>query len=495
RRTTAAATSSPAPVDNRMAPLRLTVRCRRRLLAAAVVAEGSGSAEAASAAAATLAGLSGLLDALDVLAPDVMAPREVVGRELEMAWAASNRARSGDGGIGAETAALQQERAVSAAAGAAANMVAMGAPPVAVDAVCSAMQAALGVRATEEAWAATAGDASAKHGAAATELLNPSCVYTAAAAAILARLVSGDPDDRARALKALRRVCTVAATGSRGWGGSHRDDGAAAAVAANGKAWGVLAPGLGLFCTEGDPSLGASDDDGGGDGNEGAAPSVVLWARAEVLTLVRSFDGASVVADEEPESTTASSAGEAVGGLTTDNQQYEESHGLVRDGDGAGRRLPSPLPAQLSVPFLRVAELAMKAFGKRTSPEDVDSWVSRSAFLGLLVPAATSGAIFGSRKKEDVPSAAGQEEPVAATQQLRLRRLEAIVDMLSIWESEELEGAAAAACPPHGAVLLPAAEQVRRLRAKAAVKALVGPAFNDDATSPDSLGEGEGNQS
>ncbi|CAN0567526.1 unnamed protein product, partial [Ectocarpus sp. 12 AP-2014] len=214
RRTAAAATSSPALADNRMAPLRLTVRCRRRLLAAVVVAEGSGSAEDASAAAATLAGLSGLLDALDVVAPDVMAPREVVGRELEMAWAASNRARSGDGNSGAETAALQQERAVSAAAGAAADMVVMGAPPVAVDAVCSAMQAALGVRATEEAWAATAGEASAKQGAATTELLNPSCVYTAAAAAILARLVSGDPDDRARALKALRRVCAVAATGS-----------------------------------------------------------------------------------------------------------------------------------------------------------------------------------------------------------------------------------------------------------------------------------------
>lgn len=398
RRTTPAATSSPAPADNRMAPLRLTVRCRRRLLAAAVVAEGSGSAGAASAAAATLAGLSGLLDALDVVAPDVMAPREVVSRELEMAWAASNRARTGDDNGGAETPALQQERAISAAAGAAADMVAMGAPPVAVDAVCSAMQAALGVRATEEAWAAPAEDTSAKQGAAATELLNPSRVYATAAAAILARLVSGDPDDRARALKAIRRVCTVAATGSGGWSGSHRDAGAAEAAAASGKAWGVLAPRLGLFCREGDSSFRASDGGGGGGGNEAAAPSVVLWARAEVLTLVRSFGGASVVADEEPESTTGSSAGEAVGGVTTGNQQHEESHGLVGDGDGGGRRLPSPVPAQLSVPFLRVAELAMEAFGKRTSPEDVDSWVSRSTFLGLLVPATTSGATFPSRK-------------------------------------------------------------------------------------------------
>lgn len=396
RRTTAAVTSSSPPADNRMTPFGLTVRGKRRVLAAAVAAEGSGSAGVASAAAATLASLSSLLDALDVVSARILVQREVVSRELEMAWAASNRALSRDDSSGAETAALQQQRAVSAAAGAAADLVAMEASPASVDAVCSAMQAALGVRATEAAWAAPVADASANQGAAATELLNPSRVYATAASAILARLVSGDPDDRTRALQALRRVCIAAAAGSGAGDGSYRDAGSAAA-AASGKAWGVLAPRLDLFCREGESSFRASDGGGGGgDGNE-TAPSVVLWARAEVLTLVRSFGGASGT-DEEPESATGGGAGEVVEGVTTDNQQHRESHGLLGDGDGGDRRVPSPLPAQLSVPFLRVAELAMEAFGKRTSPEDVDSWASRSAFLGLLVPATTSGATFGRRK-------------------------------------------------------------------------------------------------
>ncbi|CAM9747694.1 unnamed protein product [Ectocarpus fasciculatus] len=399
------AKSSRAPAGNIMAPLHLTVRWRRRFLAAAVAAEGSGSAEAVSTAAATLAGLSGLLDAV----VDLWFAGCALNGKLEMAWAASNRARRGDDTSGAETAELQQQRAVSAAAGAAADMVARGASPAEVDAVCSAMQTALGVRATEAPWAApaAAADASAKQEAAATELLNPSRAYATAASAMLARLVSGDPDDRARALKSLRWVCASAAAESRSRWSQHGAGGAVAA-AARGKAWGALAPMLGLFCREGDSSFRAS----GGGGNE-VAPSVVLWARAEVLTLVRSFGGASV-ADEDPESTTTGSAGEAVGGVTTDNQQ-NESHGLVGDSDDGGRRLPSPLPTQLSVPFLRVAELAMEAFGKQTSPEDVDSWVSRSAFLGMLMAATTLGATFGSRENEgNGSSAAAREESIAA---------------------------------------------------------------------------------
>lgn len=94
---------------------------------------------------------------------------------------------------------------------------------------------------------------------------------------------------------------------------------------------------------------------------------------------------------------------------------------------------------------------------------------------------------------QDAPSggaAAGDQEEAGAArrqqQQLRLQHLEAIVSILSIWESEALEEAkttataatatAAAETSPNNAdaaLPLPAVEKVRRLRAEVSVKALV----------------------
>eukprot|EP00752_Nemacystus_decipiens_P018330 g16445.t1 len=127
-----------------------------------------------------------------------------------------------------------------------------------------------------------------------------------------------------------------------------------------------------------------------------------------------------------------------------------------------GRGSPSPPP--LSVPFLRVAELTMQAFGMRVLPGDVDSWEARSLFLGQLMSAASSGP-----PSSEPPAGRGRKAGVCE------ERLRAVVSILGIWESEELEPEDAepngvGATPP-----LPAAEKVRRLRAEVAVRALVDP--------------------
>lgn len=412
----------------RMEPLRLTVRSRRRVLDAASAAatqggsasRGSGAvaagdataAAAAKTASAVLTRLKCLLDALSSL--PTSGSGAGAGRALEMAWATANRAhyRGGDGTAGsrAESAAALVHRAILETAEAAADTLIAGSPPVAVDAVCSSMRSALGVEGAETAWATQAvhgrgraTELAAVDGAgeqeAVAEMLSPPRVYATATSKVLARLVSGVPQDRSLALEQLGAVCGAAGPG--GGGGDEGGEAGARATAAKNKAWGVIAPMLGLFCREGE--FGGSSE---------AAPALVLWARAEVLTVLRSFDsgGVSSSGDDRAEGL-AVSEGVREGGSDEnaparhDGEEDEACGGGPAGSDGGsgsggggsgGRGSPSPLP--LSVPFLRVAELTMEAFGMRVLPGDVDSWEARSAFLGKLVSAVALGDPFSSGK-------------------------------------------------------------------------------------------------
>lgn len=423
----------------RMEPLRLTVRCRRRVLdaASAVVAQGGsasrvsgagppgGDAKAAAAtkiASTVLVRLKCLLDALSSLSasrPGVGAGAGQ-GRALEVAWATGNRAHrdeDGSGGSSTESAASLQKRAVAETAETAADILITGAPPVAIDAVCSCMRLALGVERAESVdslgrGVATTPAADGTGGQTTlADMLSPPRVYAAAVYKGLGRLVSGDPQDRALALEQLGEVCGAA------WpAGGCVDEGGEAgapATAAKAEAWGVIVPILDLFCREGEFVVKGRASGGGGSSE--AAPALVLWARAEVLTLLRSFDSGGIPSGDDRAEGFVVSEGVHEGGsdgIASPRHQNGEEDKVCADellgsdggsgsgvGSSGGRGLPSPPP--LSVPFLRVAELTMEAFGMQVVPGDVDSWEARSAFLGKLVSAATPGSLSsGDHKKK-----------------------------------------------------------------------------------------------
>lgn len=452
---------SGGPFLDRMEPLHLTLRCRRRILAAASAASRSassgggsgggtgsetGTAAAVSAVEIGFTRLKCLMDALSSLSAPWSGPattatgtgavaRARVSHALEMAWAMSNRVRRGGNGADRESghaAASVQQGAIAKAAGAATDMVLAGAPPSAVDGVCSCMQSALGVRGTEAAWEAQANadgspspTAAAAAAAAAggmdgqveaTDVLNPSRVYATATSSALVRLVSQDAEDRTCALEDLWAACGAA--------GPSTDAGAPAIGAAKDQAWQVLAPILDMFGREGD--LGLEGSGGGGGGNV-AAPSVVLWARAEVLTLLRSFgtgsssggggggsggssDGRKFGGDGRVEESSAPYTANGSGGdvliddatVAVIRRRGDEDGACVGEvagsgGGGGGRR--SPAPDLLSVTFLRVAELAMGAFGVDVPPGDVSSWELRSAFLGTLLSTPVSSSSSCGEKK------------------------------------------------------------------------------------------------
>ncbi|CAM9861553.1 unnamed protein product [Pylaiella littoralis] len=361
---------SGGPFLDRMEPLHLTLRCRRRILAAASAASRSassgggsgggtgsetGTAAAVSAVEIGFTRLKCLMDALSSLSAPWSGPattatgtgavaRARVSHALEMAWAMSNRARRGGNGADRESghaAASVQQGAIAKAAGAATDMVLAGAPPSAVDGVCSCMQSALGVRGTEAAWEAQANadgspspTAAAAAAAAAggmdgqveaTDVLNPSRVYATATSSALVRLVSQDAEDRTCALEDLWAACGAA--------GPSTDAGAPAIGAAKDQAWQVLAPILDMFGREGDLGLEGSGGGGGGGGNV-AAPSVVLWARAEVLTLLRSF-GTGSSSGGGGGGSGGSSDGRKFGG---DGRVEESSAPYTANGSGGDRR-------------------------------------------------------------------------------------------------------------------------------------------------------------
>ena len=257
-------------------------------------------------------------------------------------------------------------------------------------------------------------------------------VYSSATSSVLARLVSGDPEDRKLALAGLLTVCAAAGPVGRQTE-IPSADGADEVGAAAARAWQMLSPALDLFCREGIVGGHGCEEE---TGTAAPAASLVLWARAEVLTLLRSFgggggndgvgaggglrDGGNHRGDEASSSAAEdrSSTGEdaAFIGGASDTCDGDGSDGVVADvgydnggggggggggssgGGSEGRRSPS---SQLSVPFLRVAELVMGAFDMRVSPEDVNSWASRSSFLGTLVAVLRSGVAHGRPGKVD----------------------------------------------------------------------------------------------
>lgn len=412
--------STKPPFPDRMEPLRLTARCRRRVLTttSAVLTRATGSggrggdSAAAAAAGAALAAeglsrLKALVAAQHAASTPPSSGGDAVAPALEAAWAVAARASGG-----AATEALQ--RAIGAAVNAASGMVVMGFPPVVVEAVCSSMRMALGVQDDAAASKLTSAENSGREAAEirSTLRLDLPRVYSSATSSVLARLVSGNSEDRKRALAELLAVCAAAGSIDKQTE-IPLADGTDEVGAAAARAWQVLSPALDLFCREG--IVGGHVREEQSD-TAAPAPSLVLWARAEVLTLLRSFggggsggvggggglrDGGNNRVDEASSDAVEkrSRSGEDVAfvGGASGTCDGDGSDGVVADvgydnsGDGGGgsggggsdgRRSPS---SQLSVPFLRVAELVMGAFDMRVSPEDVNSWASRSSFLGNLV--------------------------------------------------------------------------------------------------------------
>lgn len=438
--------SSSSPLKNvhfpdRMEPLRLTVRCRRRVLDAAMAVfadssrtgasggtAGGGGDSAAAAAAANasatdrLARLNRLLEALSA----VSTVQEVgmTGPALEAAWAMAITA-DGSGDASAAAVAAQQ-RAISAASCAVECMALTGAPPATVEDVCVSMQAALGGNKQKgEMLAQTVGEdetgASAITAASASlDLLDPSRAYSRATSDALDRLIAADGEDRSRALEQLRVVCV--ATGPGGGRGGERQGqsaiyggGDSQSTAAAARAWGVIAPALELFCVGGGIGSASCEESGGATV---ATPSMVLWARGEVFTLLRGYGGEEIVGagDCRVEAATgegmSNSGGEGIvndvddgaaaaaasAAVATRYSGTGDECGASKDGriEGAGNDAGRASPSsshQLSVPFFRVAELVMEAFGRHVSPDDVETSESRSTLLTALLTAATVAAV------------------------------------------------------------------------------------------------------
>lgn len=525
--------SSAPPFPDKMEPLRLTVRCRRRILAdgVAALATGKGTVaggEAAAAATASTAAaderfnqLGALLRALDA-APIGGQTRLA----LEGAWVLTLRglgpspgvSGSGvDGTGGTVEMGGAYPSAEEATAEAVVGMAEMGETPTAVEVVCSSMQAALGLPPATQA-ASTNSDGKGASPAVSTEvcgdessrhhLLNPSTVYATATSALLGRLVRGAQEDRTLALQQLRAMCIAATTPSpvtagvlgAGDGPLSGDDSSSAdndVTPASSRAWEIICSSLESF---------SRDDDGhmealGGSVGGGAAAAAVYRARAEVVTLLKAIDYSAGVGRPSggPQTTsrTTSSGTTRVDSSAIgvnkmdegedDNDSWDEgghggrgggggdSDGNSRNGGHGGHvgRKSSLSPPPPSLSFLRVAELATENFSIRVAPQDVESWATRSVLMQSLVSRVSA-------------AGGGSDSPGVAA-----RRLYALANMLGAWEPEpQLEGDS---CPPstpssstamaqssrHSrapvavGTLTTAVEKVRRMRMEATARALL----------------------
>lgn len=439
---TSAQRSMGIPFPDEMEPLRLTLRCRRRILTASTavleetLASTAGAEGGEPSIAKRLTRSGALLDALNAASS---ASRGSGEKGLEKAFATTDT----------KTVSTASRRAaVGSAAAAVTKMVIAGAHPTDALAVCSSMRAALGVDGPE----APVTDADEK--------LDLSRVYVRVTYDVLKRLVGQEPDSRTHALKQLRAICAAVADGATGKeqeGVILYGDQSEAGTAAASRAWEVIGPALDLFCREG--VLERTQD---GKGREDldpapAASSVVLWARAEVLTLLRSFGGSrphsqsrlpghvktSDAVDLSSDDNSVCTGrdddevvpAKRVGPDSKRDSGEDTGSGSSNSGHGndaveaATRVSPS---SELSVPFLRVAELAMEAFGARVAPEDVGSWEARSNLVAALVDDSLQG-----------------------------RHLQAIVHIIGVWETEACAGS------------VTVVQRVCRLRVERTVKSLV----------------------
>lgn len=549
--------SSPYPFPDTMEPLRLTVRCRRRLLAEGVAAlaaskglvvAGPGG-EAASAGASRLAAeehfgrLGALLTALDA-APTTGPTRST----LEAAWALTRRVPQApvvgdidENGRQAERPGMSASAAEKATADALVDMAVMGATPAAVETVCSSMRAALGLSAghMESSTAVVAGD---KAGDVRRCLLDSSRVYAMTTSALLARLVRGTQEERTLALGQLRTICIAVTTATRSTGSvgsvdrpvSPGDPSSVVDGTPATRAWGTIAPSLEVFSREEGGLVEDFEQTGGG----GAAAAAVYRARAEVLTLLKTFDrpgyvdiGVSVFSSGEggrsgdpPAVNRTSSDGTtrvddwAVELDTTDNGDNGSetvSGGVSVDngssrgdgGDDGGRKL-SPSPPALSLSFLRVAELTMEAFSARVSPKDVESWQARSVLMQTLTShaaaaaatSATPAVVLGDfTGTPHIPSAPASGESGGGSWQpgQTAQRLHALANILGAWESELQSDSSPAIARSSlntsvSVTTTTAVDRVRRMRVEATARSLLERAGVDAISLPPTVHERDG---
>lgn len=520
--------SALSPFPDKMEPLRLTLRCRRRILAegvallterrlssvAAVVGNAAATNTAAIAEGEHLARLGDLLTALDAVSA---APSVRVA--LEAAWALTQRAHGAGGleGIDVETEKAKGENAAThagekASAGALIEMAVRGSSVVAVEAACSSMRAALGLSRSVEGDSTGSGENAG--------LLDLTCVYAAATSSLLSRLTGRSQEERTLALNHLRAMCK-AATAAASSAGADADQSSASGnvLSAAGVVWRVVGSALRRFSREEAVLDNALDQDD--SVVAGAAAAVVYRARAEVLTLLKTIcvreedDGIDVgkSTDFVPHTCHVDASGGTAGvdagagdvdshADSDDDDGWKHSGGSVRSGDvsgwGADSGRGSP-PSRLSVPFLRVAELAMEAFSARVSPEDVGSWQTRSTLMETLISRATGASARHLITTNSVNEGVASVHPPLAVPapprsgngggsdggrpEQASHRLKALADILAVWESQSrLEQAnpafTSAAAVPGG---MPAAvgttptilECARRTRVEAAARALL----------------------
>lgn len=362
---TAVAGNNPFP--ERMKPLKLTVRCRRRVLDAVLetLSAGRGGAESSASPNTSvekrLSGLNDLLNALDTIASAARGDEAAAVRgsipALETAWVLA----AGDSSDVNASAAP----AVRAAVDGVARVVRSGAPPATVEGLCASMRAALGFSDDSDL------------GSWGWQELDPCRLYVKTTSRLLASMMQTNPGDRSTILKELRYICS-SVRNVVSW-------------------WNVIYPALVRFCNDG--QLGDEGADAGAattvkkDAVAGglAPPSaLVLSARAEVLTLLRSLgdDVIGIARDEEADDILGPRSGRVdTSAGNSDNGKGGDIAGRAYRGTSVVRNssmAEDPTPSRLSIPFLRVAELAAEAFGARVSPAEVQSWAARSMFLGRL---------------------------------------------------------------------------------------------------------------
>lgn len=471
-----------------MQPLHLTVGCRRRILAegVAVLTEGnrlSGGGDAAVVLAASVLAeeelnrLGALLVALDATT--------TVGNEartaLEAAFAltcVSPNAISGEDGDGRTVLAVSA--ASVAACQALAKIVLVGTPPSVMEVACSSMRAALGVQSTTMV-KVTVGASDSDGNRDMGQVLDPRRVYQVATSTVLSRLARGHPDERASALDDLHAMC--AATGPRVRAGGQ---GTVAGKDAAARAWGIVHPILDQFCREGTSTC--------DDGSE-TTPAVVLWARAEVLTILRRFDELKDSDGEAVDSAEWDDRGTGNSGSRIADRRYsrngvdcrENADGSKSSGDtiGSGCLDDSRKSPRLSVSFLRVAELVMEAFAARVSPEEVESWQARSTLMELLMS-------HTSQLPASVKDNPSQLPPLHRNTGSQLgqdaqQRLHTIADILLVWETEALEEMSPSVAGKAVVIVRTTVERIRQERAEAAVRAVLQPAAPHFAPPPGKL--------
>lgn len=495
---------SPDPFPERMRIMQLTIRCRRKILdeCGVAIAEGSRSSGGGGDVSISLAGRSltaeqyfarvrALLAALDVVS--TMAP---VLHKLEAAWGillSCFRIDSSKGavGVGKDTRKILS-KAGMAALEALATMALMGAAPRAVEAACSSMQVALGLGGySGQEEAANTADGDPSEGS----LVIPK-VYATATSIVLDRLVRGTAEERAIALGELRTICT-AARPVNPEGHSIGSETTATSLTA----WRTLSRGLHRFCNQ----RNVTDVVGVEDGR--VAPATILWAQAEVLTVLGSF-GELDDAKDTPLSPEACPdvVGKSQGSDTAVRGGIELGEDASRgDGRATGAEGSDPRPVGgLSIQFLRVAELAMEAFAAHISPEDVESWQSRSSLLEKLA----SSPLFSAATPlvEPDPSSSHHQQPAPQADlqpERQALRLQALADMLILWESEVLtqrsldaarDTVSASTAVTSSSVTITVVEHVRRMRAKAVVRTLLQHstmATNPPSTIPEEEADGK----